>query len=154
MQIEQAAFNDHQAIASLLSEAKLPVPDERDSPVHFLIAREKGRLIGCLGWERYENRCLLRSLAVDKGVRRQGIATALVTAALAYLKAQGVSEFYLLTNDAADFARRFHFISCDRHELPPGIQSSRQIATNCCASAVCMRLEDVRLCAESTSLAP
>ena len=130
---------DSGSIEQLLREASLPVPQAAEN-VSFLVARKNGTICGCLGWERYENVALLRSLTVAPTDRIQGIASHLVQTAIDELRAHGIGEFYLLTETAAAFAERFGFSAVDRCSLPSQLQRSTQINTGCCSSAKCMRL--------------
>jgi amino-acid N-acetyltransferase len=137
--VEPAAFNDHAAIAELLTAAALPLPDGDDAPVRVLVAREAGRLLGCVGWERYGEVALLRSLAVAHDGRGRGVGRALGEAALATLGAEGVREVVLLTTDASAFFARAGFTRVERSALPQAVRGARQLASTGCASAVCMR---------------
>lgn len=138
--LETAAFNDSMAIKRILTDNGLPVPDRDDRPVWFLSARRNGKVIGCVGWEAYGFRVLLRSLAVRQDQQRQGIGSLLLQTALSRLSAGGASEFYLLTVNAVDFAARFGFRTVDRDSLPEGVDFSRQLLSGCCSTAQCMRL--------------
>lgn len=139
--VETAAFNDHDAVEQLLIENELPVPGSADRPVRFLAGRRNHELIACLGWESYEERVLLRSLAVRQSEQRRGIGSILVQAALSRLKAEGVREFYLLTSTASEFADRFGFKVIDRCLLPEELKASQQMKSGACAAAQCMRLQ-------------
>lgn len=139
--IERAAFSDHAAISNLLEEAGLPIPNETDKPVHFIVARQQGRVVACLGWEPFGYRALLRSLVVHRNLQRQGIGIKLVQEAIEILVRNGISEFYLLTESAADFASRLGFQAIDRCALPAEIQSCQQFSSGCCAGAQCMQLK-------------
>ena len=136
--IEPAAFNDHAAIAELLTDALLPLPDVEDVPVRMLVAREGDRVIGCAGWERHGKAVLLRSVAVRPRARRQGLGAALVRAVLAEIAASGTREIVLLTTDTEAFFAALGFAPIDRDALPVEVRSARQVAAQCCASAVCM----------------
>lgn len=98
--------DDETAITKLLIEAGLPVPGNSDKPVQFLIARQANNIVGCIGWESYDSLVLLRSFAVSPNLRGAGIGSLLLKEALAHLVTAGTSEFYLLTESAADFASR------------------------------------------------
>lgn len=137
--IEDAFFNDHAGIAALLKECSLAVPDEKDVPVHMVVARENGAIIGCGGWERFDRNALLRSFAVRPDQRRSGLGSKLVSAVLQRLAADGVVDCFLLTTSAAEFFARFGFQRIDRGAVPTEVTSSRQISTGCCETATCMR---------------
>lgn len=138
--ISPAAFNDHAAIAALLSEAALPVPDADDAPVRMVVARSAGEVVGCAGWERYGETALLRSVAVSPAARKQGIGRALVRAALGQIASEGSSEVVLFTVEKARFFRQMGFERIDRAALPEAVKGARQAATHCCDEAVVMRL--------------
>jgi amino-acid N-acetyltransferase len=138
--VEAAAFNDGPAIAALLAEASLPVPDADDAPVRMVVTREEGRLIGCAGWERHGQAALLRSVAVHAEARGRGVGLALVRAALTRVAVEGAREVALLTNDAESFFAKLGFARIDRAALLEAVRASRQVATACCASAVAMHL--------------
>jgi amino-acid N-acetyltransferase len=138
--VEVAAFNDGPAIAALLAEASLPVPDADDAPVRMVVTREAGRVIGCAGWERHGPAALLRSVAVRAEARKRGVGLALVRAALMQVAVEGVREVVLLTNDADPFFAKLGFVRIERAALPEPVRASRQVTTACCASAVSMRL--------------
>ncbi|HEY9789443.1 MAG TPA: GNAT family N-acetyltransferase [Candidatus Obscuribacterales bacterium] len=137
--VMRATTQDFEAITELLQAAALPVAQSAEK-VCFLVARNNGTICGCIGWERYDNVVLLRSLAVAPDQRNAGIASHLVKTAIAELKLQGACEFYLLTEHAAAFAERFGFQCCDRCSLPQQLQASAQVNTGCCSSAQAMRL--------------
>lgn len=140
LMVETAAFNDYQQIAQLLTDNKLPVPGEADQPVRFFTVRRNNNVIACLGWESYGSLALLRSLAVQQSQQGCGVGTLLVQSALTRLAREGTQEFYLLTGTASRFAARFGFNIVDRCTLPEQLNGSRQLATDCCSSAECMRL--------------
>lgn len=140
IEVAPAAYNDHTAIAALLADAKLPVPDGDDAPVRMLVARDRAGLTGCAGWERHGSTALLRSVAVTKAARRQGIGQALVRAAIAAITAEEAREVVLLTTDAEGFFANLGFTPLARAELPEDVRGARQVSTQCCATAACMRL--------------
>ncbi len=54
--------------------------------VTYFAARRDGRMIGAIGCEILEGSCRLVHLAVDPEARRQGVATALVTASVEWAR--------------------------------------------------------------------
>ena len=60
-------------------------------------------------------------------------------AVLAEIAASGTREIVLLTTDAEAFFASLGFAPIDWEALPVEVRSARQVATQCCASAVCMR---------------
>ena len=72
-----------------LVKAWVPTPLEFTSwmeGVTYFAARRDGRMIGAVGCEIADGSCRLLHLAVDPESRRQGVATALVAAALEWAK--------------------------------------------------------------------
>lgn len=140
--IEDAAFNDHAAVAALLDAAGLPVPGERDRPVRMLVARRAGgragKVVGCVGWERAGDEALLRSFAVAEAERRAGVGSALVVALVDRLTRDGVGAVYLLTIGARAFfeARDFRVVS--RDQVSDAVRGSHEFVLHHCDSAVCM----------------
>ena len=139
IRIEIAAFNDGPAIAALLSAAGLVVPEAEDRPVHILVARSEGKVLGCVGWEDCGEQALLRSCAVDAAQRNRGIGSLLVEALHRRLVDAGVKELYLLTLDAGDFFARFGFAPFARTEVPETVRASREFTIHACDRALCMR---------------
>lgn len=139
MQIRQATFEDLDAIAQLLRVCDLPVPST-DERVEFLVACIEDAVVACVGWEMHGAFALLRSLAVKPTSRGRGVGENLVRAALTKLSDNGVAEFFILTQSAEAFATKLGFLPMCRDALPPDLRRSKQIASQCCAEAVCMRL--------------
>ena len=123
----------------MLSEAGLPLPDGEDVPVRMVVLREGGRLAGCAGWERHGGVALLRSVAVRPEAQRRGAGRELVGAVLERAGAEGAREAVLLTTGAEAFFAGLGFVRIAREALPPEVKGARQVATQCCASAACMR---------------
>jgi amino-acid N-acetyltransferase len=136
---DTAAFNDHEAIFALLKENGLPMPGPNDEPVVMLVARQGRTVIGCVGYERYGTRALLRSLAVHPSARGRGVGALLVAAVCERLAGEGVREVVLLTLTAKDFFARHGFEVFERSAIPPDIRRSPELTGIACACAVCMR---------------
>jgi GNAT superfamily N-acetyltransferase len=71
------------------AKAWVPTPLEFTSwmeGVTYFATRKEGRLIGVVGIELRRGSCRLVHLAVDPDHRRQGVASALITAAIDYAK--------------------------------------------------------------------
>jgi enamine deaminase RidA (YjgF/YER057c/UK114 family)/N-acetylglutamate synthase-like GNAT family acetyltransferase len=137
--IGEAGVNETAAIQALLGTAGLPLPDPRDAPVPVLAAREQGRLVGCVGWERYGDSALLRSLAVAEAARGRGAGTRLVLALSDRLQRAGVRELYLLTAGAQGFFSALGFAPVAREQAPALVAASREFSIHACDQAACMR---------------
>jgi len=63
--------------------------------VTYFAARRDGRLIGVVGCELRHGSCRMVHLAVDPETRRQGVATALVAAAIEWAKKGNASSIWI-----------------------------------------------------------
>jgi amino-acid N-acetyltransferase len=106
-----------------------------------LVAKRGGHVVGSAGVELYGDTGLLRSVAVDLGLRGCGIGGRLVEAALELAVTHGVREVFLLTEGAEDYFQRFGFRPFDRAEAPPAIRNSVEFASACPQSATLLKLE-------------
>lgn len=144
--IEQAAANDLDSVLALLGEVELPTEGVAEHFGAFLVARDKGKLIGCIGQELYGDVTLLRSLAVSPSAQRSGLGKALTASLLDVALSAGVSEVVLLTTTAKDFfARQFGFAEAARSDFDQAFADSPEWCLPRCSSAACMRLP---LCGE------
>jgi amino-acid N-acetyltransferase len=139
--IERAEAADLSDVLSLLTEAQLPVEGVAEHFGQFFIARDGGRLVGCVGQERYGNVSLLRSLAVSPDLRRGGLGRDLTKRLLDDARSSGVSEVVLLTTTATGFfTRHFGFVEAERNQFDVTFAGSPEWGLPRCSSAVCMRL--------------
>src|SRR5262245_14324756 len=139
--IDRAEAKDIADVLSLLAGAHLPVEGVAEHFGRFFVARDGGRIVGCVGQERYGNVSLLRSLAVSPDLQRGGLGKALTERLLDEARSWGVSEVVLLTTTAADFfARHFGFIETERNQFDGAFAGSPEWGLPRCSSAVCMRL--------------
>jgi amino-acid N-acetyltransferase len=104
----------------------------------FLVARDGGALLGCVGLELYGEAALLRSLAVAERSRGVGLGAALADAALEDARRRGVRSLYLLTTTAEGFFARRGFERIARDEVPEAVRGSAEFGALCPASAACM----------------
>ena len=135
-----AASDDWPVIERLLLARGLPTEGAHEHQDGFLVAEERGRVVGCIGVERYGAVGLLRSLAVAEETAGRGVGTALVRALLDSVSRLGVKELYLLTTTAPNYFPRFGFGVVDRSALPKDLETSAELRGACPASAVAMRL--------------
>ena len=106
----------------------------------FLLARDDGEAVGCVGLEVHGESGLLRSFAVAPSHRRRGVGAALHEAAVAMARAAGVRELYLLTTTVRERALRGGFEDVARDSVPEAIRQGSQFQGSCPATAACMRL--------------
>lgn len=138
--IGEAGINEADALAALLRSVDLPAPGPEDAPVSMLVARDAGRILGCVGVERHPPFALLRSLAVPPEARGRGVGGDLVRELLLRLRAEATPAVYLLTFDAQPFFARFGFSELCRESVPEPIRQSRELQPGGCDGAACMEL--------------
>jgi amino-acid N-acetyltransferase len=149
--LRPALTADLPAVRKLLADAGLP---GEDVAPHFgdgyaVAVASDGAIIGATGVEvhgvvgdaRYG---LLRSAVVADAWRGRGVGEALARDRLAWARAQGLAEVYLLTTTAAGWFPRFGFALVTRESAPAPLQRSSEFASTCPSSAVTMRLRLAR----------
>jgi amino-acid N-acetyltransferase len=129
---------DFEAIKGLLREAGLPTEGVGEAGGTYLVAREGGSVIGCVGLEVYGAYGLLRSLAVSPERRGQGVGSALTHRALELARERGLRRVFLLTTTAEGFFTRFGFAPLPREQAPPEIQGSAEFTSACPDTATLM----------------
>ena len=137
--IGNAPHADLDEITDLLTTNSLPLDGVADSIERFVVAREDGRIVGCVGLEVYGDSALLRSAAVHDEVKGRGIGRTLVNEILADAHQQGVAAVYLLTTTAENYFPAFGFERIDRSEVPLELDASEELKGACPASAIVMR---------------
>jgi len=146
--IEPAKKGDLPAIEALLAEAGLPT-DVEPHLGDFLIARHRGKVIGCTGMEVQGQDALFRSLAVSPAYRGAGVGRRLYEALVEKARGKSVEGAYLLTTTIVPLAESWGFQRIDRDSVPAPIRKTAQFQGACCASAVAMR-KDLLSCAPQT----
>jgi len=131
-----ATTEDRQSIVRLLESCELPSNDVDTHLHHFIVAKDKASVVGCIGMELEGP--LLRSLAVDPSHRNRGIARHLCEQLFDHAKEQGVEEIFLLTTTAAKFFERIGFERKHRDLAPEEIRRNRQFTELCPSSAALM----------------
>jgi N-acetylglutamate synthase-like GNAT family acetyltransferase/2-polyprenyl-3-methyl-5-hydroxy-6-metoxy-1,4-benzoquinol methylase len=135
--VARAREEDLPAIESLLAEAGLPT-DVRPHLSHFLVARHRGSIAGCIGMEVCGSDALFRSLAVAPAYRGLSLAHRLYEALVEQARTKGVRRAYLLTETIESLAEKWGFRRTDRAHIPPSILQTSEFRGACCASAVAM----------------
>lgn len=144
MQIVFAVKRDRAEILSLLTESGLPVEDLPLIMDSFLIAVEGDRLIGVVGIEQYGRFGLLRSLAVDKEFRGNGIASFLVRELELLASRAEIDALFLLTKTAERFFGRRGYEKVSRDQVPEDVRASSEFSHVCPVTAVAMRKAVIR----------
>ena len=142
MDIGAAAAGDLPAIRDLLRACALS-PDDVDGKgaQRFLVAREGGELVGCIGLEVHGEAGLLRSFAVAPAFRRRGVGAALHDAAVALARGLGhPGPVHPDHHGEGAGAARTASRTWQRGSVPEAIREGSQFRGLCPASAACMRL--------------
>lgn len=132
---------DWDSVAALLADAQLPLDGAEAHLADFILAVDGDRLVGAVGWERYGDHALLRSLVVAPELRGQRVGIALVNALLARARAEQLATLVLLTETAVDFFRRFGFRPMERGAAPAPVTASAEFQGACPLSATVMQLD-------------
>ncbi len=145
--IERATGADWPEVIALLAGTGLPYDDLGEGgTLEFLVVRDDaGRLVGSVGLEGQGPERLIRSLAVAPALRGHGLGSALLAAAEAQARSEGVSTLYLLTLTPAFFDHR-GYRPVARDAVPPAVAASAEFARLCPGAAACLTrtLDDER----------
>jgi amino-acid N-acetyltransferase len=129
------------AVEELLKQTSLPVEGVKKAIGLFVVAHLKGKVVGVAGVERCGDFGLLRSVAVDPGVRGRGVGAEMTKWLIADSEATGLHSLYLLTTTAEGYFPRFGFEKTSRDTVPAEIQQSSEFKDICPSSATVMRRE-------------
>jgi len=142
MKFSFASIEDEEQIKQILEAGGLNHLDICPSQLqHFLILKDdrSSALAGVVGLEPKGDVGLLRSLAVAKAYRRQGLAIELVRKIEEYARSQQIAVLYLLTLTADGFFARRGYQKTDRESAPPALQETTEFKSLCPQTAVCMK---------------
>ena len=138
--VRAARAEDLAVVRQLLADARLPVDGlEEQFGDHYAVAETQGQIVAAEGVEVYERWGLLRSAVVAPAHRGTGLGIRLTENRLAWARSRQLEAVYLLTTTAAPFFARLGFIEVPRESAPAAVQASREFASVCPSSAVCMR---------------
>jgi amino-acid N-acetyltransferase len=138
--LEPARASDVASIVALLTQVGLPVRGVEENIKNFLVARVGQRVVGCIGMEVYGESCLLRSLAVHPDYQGRGLGFELAQQIILRARQQEMREAVILTHTAERLAAQLGFERIARESVDPRLAGSWEFQTNCCQTAVCMRL--------------
>lgn len=131
---------DPEKVKGLLKDSELPTSDINPCNSIFLGNSDQDQIIGCIGLEILGKIGLLRSLAVSKGSRGQGIGLMLTKALIEKAVEKKLEDIYLLTTDAEDFFSRIGFKKIVKDSAPQAVKETKQYSQICSDSAVVMKL--------------
>lgn len=126
-------------VESLLEANGLPSSDVRSKPGCFYVAHDGDERVGVGGIELRDAAGLLRSVAVERSARGEGVGTALCERLEAVARDEGVEVLYLLTTTAGGFFADRGYVEIDRSRAPEAIRETTEFADLCPETAVCMR---------------
>ena len=133
---------DWRQISELLEDAGLPTSDlEPEHVARFHIVRQRGEIVGCVAVEPYGEWGLLRSLAVAREARGQGLGGLLVDAAVDRARRDGIAHLVLLTETAEPFFSSRGWEPVERSALSEAVRQSSEFCGSCCARAACLARE-------------
>jgi amino-acid N-acetyltransferase len=138
--IRKAKVEELSKMLQLLERAELPGDGVAEHLSNFLVAEDENDLVGTAGLEVYERVGLLRSLAVNPGIRGKGLGARLVESILALAREQDLETVYLLTTTADTYFPKFGFEKISRDELDPRLSASEELRGACPQTAICMKL--------------
>lgn len=119
------------AVTSLLKQSKLPTEGLSDHTGTVWVLRENGRVVGAIGYERYGDAALLRSLVVDDRLRGKGHGRTLLEAGVAHMRAAGIQDAYGLTTTIPDLLGKLGWRELPQSELPAALKASAELGGAC-----------------------
>jgi C_GCAxxG_C_C family probable redox protein len=141
VKIRKAVASDITAIKALLNAVQLHTEGMSEQGAEFLVAEEKGELVGVIGMEnRGAGTGLLRSFTVRGDCRQRGIGRQLYERLCILARQCEISSIYLFTLDAQGYFAKLGFVPVVRAQAPQVIKDTQQFRELCPASAVLMSL--------------
>jgi len=134
-QLEQSEWEN---ALEILLEAKLPTEDLHHAPVQLFGLFHGGKLVAVNGLEIYGKQAILRSLAIQKAYRSNGLGAWILAETEAKAMELQLSDLYLLTTTAEKFFKRHGYNEIDRESCPSHIRQSKEFATICPSTAACL----------------
>lgn len=126
-------------VESVLERNDLPSADVRSKPDCFYVGHDGEARVGVGGIERYGTAGLLRSLVVERSMRRDGVGTALCAALETAARSDGVETLFLLTTTASEFFADRGYAEIERADAPDAVQRTAEFTDLCPETAACMR---------------
>jgi len=138
--VRPAGTEDLPAVAERLDGAGLPTDGfDAGAARLFVLDGAEGSPDGVVGFERYGEHALLRSLAVRPGLRGRGYGEALLRHALREAARAGARVAYGLTTTIPGLLLRWGFEEIERDALPGELGASAELRGACPASARAFR---------------
>jgi amino-acid N-acetyltransferase len=138
MNIVPASQNNFSSAIELLKENNLPTEDINPATELFVL-EENNCVLGTVAVEHNADTALLRSLAVSKDKRNNGLGEKLVSFIEERLAKNGIQEIYLLTTTASEFFTKRGYEKMNRNDAAPFIKSTAEFSSLCSSSAIVMK---------------
>ncbi len=130
--IRRAGAEDVPAVEALLASASLPLNGAAEAVARAgVVARADGAIVGAAALELYGEAGLLRSVVVAPDHRRTGVGRAVVAAAEALARDEGVRDMYLITETAIDWFPRLGYTPVERAVANEAVGASVEFTTIC-----------------------
>ena len=132
LSIGRAGAADVPAVEALLAAAGLPLDGAAEAVACAgVIALEQGVIIGAAALELYGEAGLLRSVVVAPDQRNTGVGRAVVAAAEALARVEGVRDLYLITETAIEWFPRLGYAPVARAVANEAVGASIEFTTVC-----------------------
>lgn len=130
------AMPDHWSqLQELLARSGLDSGGLKPWLMNTFIALVADKVVGVAAYEMYEDAGLLRSVAVDYGLRGRRLGTRLVSCVERAARERGMKSLFLLTETADDFFAKLGYVKTTREALPAAASGSEILRRICPASA-------------------
>lgn len=141
MKVQRLKNDQIPAVVVLLKSFSLPTEDLESSEVALFGLTVDDKVVGCIGYEQFEELGLLRSLVVDKNHQGKGIAFKLVDYLEKHVIKMGMSHLFLLTETAESYFEKLDYRVIERSKTPDGLKASAEFSHLCPDTAVLMMKE-------------
>jgi amino-acid N-acetyltransferase len=105
----------------------------------FIVAKQEGKIIGCIGLENCGKTGLLHSLAVKRDFRGSGLGRQLYEKASEQALDEGIEEFYVLTRASEGLFAKWGFQTIDREQAPAEISDTNDFKNAIFVTYTCMK---------------
>lgn len=130
--------SDLNEISTLLHDENLPTEDLKTAGINFYGIRNNNRLIASGALQIYGTNAILRSVAVAKEFKQQGLGKQLTKFLEDTARTNGINQLFLLTTTAADYFQGRGYLSIERSDCPKEIQLSAEFSSLCPSTAKCL----------------
>jgi amino-acid N-acetyltransferase len=141
MTIKEIYPEDIEKVVDLLAEAELDYSDLKQPGIRLFQIVESGLIAAVGALEVRDGQALLRSVAVKKEFRGQGIGKMLVAQIEEVAIQSGIKSLYLLTTTASAFFQSLGYRQIARNDFAGPLKQTTQFTGLCPESAVCMKKE-------------